>query len=956
MLTLGIDSSTQGTKAVVYDTDTGRVVASAAVNYGRDLPEFGSPDGFLPNADPLVRRADPRMWVKGLDLVLARLRDSGAPMDQIAAVGGDAQQHATVYLTAEGVESLKTCALGEVGADCFARPESPIWMDSSTGAEVAALDAQFGAALQTRTGSPAIERFAASQVMKFIKESPAEWARTARIHLLSSFLTSYLAGADAPIETGDGAGMNLLNLQTLAWDEAVCGFISPELRAKLPAVYLPGAANSLRLAPRFAAFGLRPGIPVAPFTGDNPASLVGCGAEKPGCAVISLGTSDVFFGAMADFKTDPDGFGHVFGNPMGGFMSLSCFKNGSLARERIKKECGVDWKFFDETAFDLTPAGNLGRRAFPYFETEITPKHDATGVEANFDWASAANETKIRAIVEGQMGNMYDRTRWIGDFEKVYVTGGASKSRGIRGVIADIFKAKVETLDVADSAAVGGARLAKNVLCMLVAVGLSWLAGAAWTPAGELQVASTKALTPQIGTLAANAKFPLLPMLVPQAMAESSLAKRFGLPREDAEWGAKLFVQGDELEVVWMWPLGKGGVEQWKQQHSKKKIVDGIVTYKGKKAPAGSDEEKQPDEFAAFSADGQWVYVSETKELVKSVAASGLAFKAPLQRGVASLTFETSLFDALAASAKDFGKDVKKAKNAIGGNDEDGVSPLPENFPGPAFGPFFSAWCRAVKGMRLVLGISNSGIDLRTKLEPRAGGELMGPSRALPASALEFKEVAECATAALVCATPDPRGELGKTWQAFVTETLKMFSVQGEELLKDKKGAKEHPQKAFIAAMTGLIKGLDAFRASPARSTYCGFSLAEDEKEHKRIRFEAAGLNAPIAFKDAAVKVRNEGGSFILTADDKEAPAVKPGVLTTEFKQAVPELPQAKVPLFAARLRAGIGGEDVKSAVFLTVWAFGWRSGEDYRALLRVPTTVLEKMFGAMVQISGDGE
>ena len=39
MLTLGIDSSTQGTKAVVFDVETGRVVASASVNYGKDLPE-----------------------------------------------------------------------------------------------------------------------------------------------------------------------------------------------------------------------------------------------------------------------------------------------------------------------------------------------------------------------------------------------------------------------------------------------------------------------------------------------------------------------------------------------------------------------------------------------------------------------------------------------------------------------------------------------------------------------------------------------------------------------------------------------------------------------------------------------------------------------------------------------------------------------------------------------------
>jgi xylulokinase len=163
---------------------------------------------------------------------------------------------------------------------------------------------------------------------------------------------------------------------------------------------------------------------------------------------------------MPEFRTDPDGFGHVFGNPCGGFMSLSCFKNGSLARDRVRRECGVDWRFFDETAFGLTPPGNEGRRAFPYFETELTPKHDATGIEANFDWNAAAPETKIRAVVEGQIANMRERTRWIGDFDTICVTGGASRSKGILSAIHDIFGAEAKTLDATDSAAIGGARLA----------------------------------------------------------------------------------------------------------------------------------------------------------------------------------------------------------------------------------------------------------------------------------------------------------------------------------------------------------------------------------------------------------------------------------------------------------------------------------------------------------------
>ena len=463
-LTLGIDSSTQGVKAVAWDVDAGKVVFSASVNYGRDLPQYGSPDGFLvpgegclvPGAGCLVRHADPRMWVEGLDLVLAKLRATGCPMGDVVAIGGDAQQHATVYL-----ESLVPLV--------FSRPTSPIWMDSSTAAECAALDAKFGARLQADTGSPAIERFAGPQIMKFAKSDPEGYAKTKRIHLLSSFLASYLVGEDMPIDFGDGAGMNLLNLKTGEWDAEICEAVAPGLREKLPETARSGSAPYQRpLGARFSKFGLRPGIPVVPFTGDNPASLVGCFAEQPGTAVISLGTSDVFFAAMETFHTDPDGCGHVFGNPMGGFVSLSCFKNGSLARDRVRRDLGVDWKFFDETAWEneelIMKNEKCRCRAFPFFEAEITPKHEATGIEANFDWTAADAATKVRAIVEGQIANMYERTRWIGRFDEIKVTGGASRSKGIRETIARVFGAKVTTLDVTDSAAVGGARLAARCL------------------------------------------------------------------------------------------------------------------------------------------------------------------------------------------------------------------------------------------------------------------------------------------------------------------------------------------------------------------------------------------------------------------------------------------------------------------------------------------------------------
>ena len=450
MYTLGIDSSTQSIKALVYDSDAGRVVTTVSVNFGKELPEYNCPDGFLPNDNVLVRQADPRLWVAGLEKVLEKLQ-AAFDTSKIAAIGGDGQQHGSVYL------SEPYCGGEGAPAPKFSRLVSPIWMDSSTGAEVAELNAKFPD-MAARTGSPAIERFTGPQIMKFAKDDPAAWADTARVHLVSSFLCSLLAGEDAPIDIGDGAGMNLLNLKTMSWDSEICAAVAPGLAEKLPRVALPGERTALGLAPYFAKYGLRPGIPVVPFTGDNPASLVGTGADKPGVAVVSLGTSDVFFAAMDRFQVDPDGCGHVFGNPSGGCMSLACVKNGSLAREKVRALVGCDYAFFDEGAFAELPGATL--RAFPYFEEEITPKHPATGIEAAFDWEKASAAEKVVSVIRGQVLNLFERTRWIGAFDTIRVTGGASRSKGIRETIAEVFGAKVETLDVPDSAALGGAILA----------------------------------------------------------------------------------------------------------------------------------------------------------------------------------------------------------------------------------------------------------------------------------------------------------------------------------------------------------------------------------------------------------------------------------------------------------------------------------------------------------------
>ena len=79
---LGIDTGTQSMKGILIDPDSGWTSMPVSVHFGRDLPQYGSPDGFLPDRDPRIRQADPCMWLAALDLLLARMKAAGLPLDE----------------------------------------------------------------------------------------------------------------------------------------------------------------------------------------------------------------------------------------------------------------------------------------------------------------------------------------------------------------------------------------------------------------------------------------------------------------------------------------------------------------------------------------------------------------------------------------------------------------------------------------------------------------------------------------------------------------------------------------------------------------------------------------------------------------------------------------------------------------------------------------------------------
>jgi xylulokinase len=464
-IVLGLDSSTQSISGLLLDTERGEILHTEVVHFGTDLPHFQAPSGFIPGGAEGEVHADPLMWLEALDLLFSRLQGEGIDLGSIAALSGSGQQHGSVYLNAEFsavVGNLRAeSSLAAQIAPCLTRASSPIWMDGSTSEECAEIAKAMGGGevVCSRSGSIPVERFTGPQIRRFSKEDPEAWQETGVVHLVSSFLCSVLAGGSAAMDVGDGAGMNLMNLANSAWDEKLVEATASNLMAKLPAV-LPSGTVAGEVSSYFVSkYGLSPSCQVVLFSGDNPCSLVGMGAASPGKVVISLGTSDTLFAAMPDPRTDPNGYGHVFGNPMGGYMSLLCFKNGSLAREALKAELGLSWEDFDLERLDKTPLGNGGRVMIPFFESEITPRVESDGPEyRNWPEGERGKGESVRALLEGQFANMWLQSRWLGiEPESIFLTGGASENDGIAQVVADVFGVPVVRLKVTASAALGAA-------------------------------------------------------------------------------------------------------------------------------------------------------------------------------------------------------------------------------------------------------------------------------------------------------------------------------------------------------------------------------------------------------------------------------------------------------------------------------------------------------------------
>ncbi len=415
-LVLGVDSSTQSTKAVLVDADDGTVLAC------RTAPH------------PRGTEVDPRAWLNAFDEATAGL------LEQAAAVSVAGQQHGMVALDEQGTPVR----------------DALLWNDTRSGSAARDLVAEMGGgqACAEAVGSVLVASFTASKLRWVRDHEPDNAARIAQVLLPHDFISRHVCETGTPAFTdrGDASGTGYYDATAGAW--------RPDLAeaALGRAVDLPRVVAGGEVAGRTAS-----GAVVAAGTGDNMGAALGMGLEV-GDVLISVGTSGVVSAISETPVADGSGTVTGFADARDGYLPMVTTMNAAGILDLQSRLLGVDHDELAALALEAAP-GAGGLTLLPYYGGERTPNrpdavgiwHGLTGATTRADLARAAYEALLCALADA----VDHHAAYTGvPPRRVLMVGGATRSPALRALAPAVLGRPVLLPPSQEYVALGAARQA----------------------------------------------------------------------------------------------------------------------------------------------------------------------------------------------------------------------------------------------------------------------------------------------------------------------------------------------------------------------------------------------------------------------------------------------------------------------------------------------------------------
>lgn len=442
-LLLGIDIGTSSAKAVLFNADTGQLVAVA----GREYP--------IHTPTPDAAEQDPDDWWQAVIEVVQRVTTLADRRD-IAAIGFSGQMHGVVLLDTAGA------------------PLHPaiIWADQRSAAASADLIARVSVERFTAlAGTLPAAGFMGPTLRWLSRHRPVLLDQASKVVLPKDYVRLKLVGEIAT-DISDAAATALFNISQRSW--------SAELieAAELTESLFPSVLESAQVAGTLrkdaaAALGLRPGIPVVTGCADQPAQAIACGLIVPGAASVTTGTGGQVFVPLAPPSTGPvptDTRLHVFNHAVPDlWYVLGAILSAGLALRWLRRITGLEkqpdaYSLLSAEAAAVPPGAN-GLAFLPYLLGERTPHMDplARGCFIGLSYSHERGHL-ARAVMEGVAFALRQALEisqeLTGPLNTLIGSGGGIESSVWRQIQTDVFGLALRKSLLTEQAGVGAALLA----------------------------------------------------------------------------------------------------------------------------------------------------------------------------------------------------------------------------------------------------------------------------------------------------------------------------------------------------------------------------------------------------------------------------------------------------------------------------------------------------------------
>lgn len=430
---IGIDLGTSGVKAILLD-QSGVIIGTKSVSISISRPE------------PLWSEQDPQEWWSATDQAvkaLAKEHDLSAVM----AIGLAGQMHGATLLGDSG-EILRPAIL---------------WNDGRCAQECLEIE-KLVPTSRDITGNIMMPGFTAPK-LKWVQNHELEcFSKIAKVLLPKDYLRYCMTG-DFASDMSDSAGTMWLDVAKRDWNDEL--LVATGLtRAQMPKLY-EGSDITGVLSEAVAKQWGMPQVPVVAGAGDNAAGAVGVGITQPGQAMLSLGTSGVYFAVSDGFNANPDSALHTFCHALpNAWHSMSVILSAASCLDWAAKLTGVATVPEMIASAEANADKNSEVIFLPYLSGERTPHNNPNAKGVFFGMTHETSGPELaQAVLEGVAFAFADGLdalpSTVAEPEEVSLIGGGARSAYWRQMLADVLNKKLAYRAGGDvGPALGAARLA----------------------------------------------------------------------------------------------------------------------------------------------------------------------------------------------------------------------------------------------------------------------------------------------------------------------------------------------------------------------------------------------------------------------------------------------------------------------------------------------------------------